>query len=338
MLNATTLFASLTRISDLSQSPFQITALDRSHWDSGDYVVGEVTETSRSSLIELTTGRMTEVTVGDLVVGAFGVRAATLEAVGHFNAIGDDGGMQAMTAAGIFGRVTSQSTFIPQPVRLQYRGHVTRHDQKVRMADFVPPSQSVDLSFPVVLLIGTSMSSGKTTSARVIVRRLKRMGLRVVGAKLTGAGRYRDILAMSDSGADAVFDFVDQGLPSTVCDPDEFRQLTTSLLSRIAAAKPDVLVAEAGASPLEPYNGDVAIEQLGSLVRCTVLCASDPYAVVGVIKGFGFHPDLVAGVAASTSAGVEVITKLAGTRALNLLNPESHPQLDQLLAEKLALP
>ena len=99
-----------------------------------------------------------------------------------------------------------------------------------------------------------------------------------------------------------IHDFVDVGLPSNVCDSQEFRQSLDSLLSRIAATKPDVLVAEAGASPLEPYNGDVAVERLKDQVRCTVLCASDPYAVVGVTRGFGFDPDLVSGVATSTSA------------------------------------
>jgi hypothetical protein len=187
------------------------------------------------------------------------------------------------------------------------------------------------------MLIGTSMSSGKTTSARVIIRRLKRMGLRVVGTKLTGAGRFRDILAMSDAGADAIFDFVDVGLPSTVCETSEYRAALRNLLGRIAEAKPDVLVAEAGASPLEPYCGDVAVAELRDSVRCTVLCASDPYAVVGVMKGFGFEPDLVSGVATSTSAGVKVIRKLAGTPALNLLDVASHEELDQLLHDQLGV-
>ncbi len=306
-------------------------------WATGDYVVGEVTSTSRTSLVELTSGRMVEVSIGDLLVGALGIRAATLEAVGHWRDIPEDGFMQAMTAAGIFGRVTSQSSFIPRPIELQYRGHVTRTNRKVRMQDFVPPSNEMSLDCPVLLLIGTSMSSGKTTSARAMIRRLKQKGARVVGAKLTGAGRYRDILAMSDAGADAIFDFVDQGLPSTVCDEEQFRRCTRALLGRVAAAKPDVLVAEAGASPLEPYNGDAAMEELGASVRCTVLCASDPYAVVGVMNGFGIRPDFVSGVATSTSAGVDVIKKLAGTPALNLLDRASYDELDRLLSEKLGL-
>ncbi len=329
--------ASLSRIADLSQTGFDITPIDRSDWETGDYAVCEVTETSRSSQIELTTGRMTEVTVGDLVIGALGIRAATLEAVGSWQDVGEDLRLQAMTAAGLLGRVTSQSSFIPKPIDLIYRGHVTRAGGKVSMRHFVVAPTSTTLTCPVLLLIGTSMSSGKTTSARVIIRRLKRMGLRVAGAKLTGAGRYRDILAMSDAGADAIYDFVDAGLPSSVCDEETYGRALTTLLGRISDENPDVLVAEAGASPLEPYNGEAALRQIRPQVRCTVLCASDPYAVVGVTQGFGFEPDLVAGVATSTSAGVEVIRRLAGRPALNLLDMHCHAELDDLLVRHLAL-
>lgn len=329
--------ASLSRISDLEHRDFDTVPLDRNQWDAGDYVVGEVIATSHRTRIELSTGRMIEVAVGDHVVGAFGVRAATQETVGSWKRIGNNNQMQALTSAGIFGRVTSRSSFQPSPIDLIYRGHAHRDRAKLRMIDFVTPSISSKLTCPVCLLIGTSMSSGKTTSARVIIRRLKRMGLRVIGAKLTGAGRYRDVLSMSDAGADAVFDFVDAGLSSTVCDEAVYRSALRNLLGHIADAKPDFLVAEAGASPLEPYNGNVAVDELRDLVRCTVLCASDPYAVVGVTKGFGFEPDLVAGLAASTSAGVEVIEKLAGQPALNLLDVASHSRLDKILTECLGL-
>jgi hypothetical protein len=47
------------------------------------------------------------------------------------------------------------------------------------------------------------------------------------------------------------------------------------------------------------------------------------------------RPDVVAGVATSTSAGVEVVEKLSGAKALNMLNPESIPELRELLAKAL---
>ena len=60
---------------------------------------------SRLSQIELTSGRMVEVVEGDLIVGAFGVRYATLEAVGGWQGIGHDRMMEALTGAGLLGRL-----------------------------------------------------------------------------------------------------------------------------------------------------------------------------------------------------------------------------------------
>ena len=52
-----------------------------------------------------------------------------------------------------------------------------------------------------VVLVGHG-GAGKTTVAKVIIRHLRHAGLRVAGTKLTGAGRYRDVLSMSDAGAE----------------------------------------------------------------------------------------------------------------------------------------
>lgn len=205
------------------------------------------------------------------------------------------------------------------------------------MLDFAKqPEAQVEYSAPTILIVGTSMSAGKTTSAKIIIRQLKRAGLRVVGTKLTGTGRYRDTLAMSDAGADAVFDFVDVGLPSSVVDPEQYRKHLRDLLGLIGEAEPEVVVAEAGASPLEPYNGEVVLDELGETVSFTLLCASDPYAVIGVMRGYDIIPDLVAGLATSTSAGVELVEKLSGARALNLLDPGSIPELHGMLTKALS--
>lgn len=332
------LCASLTRISDLNRSSFEVTPLEHSTWGTGDYVVCEVLSRSNTgALIELTSGRMTEVMAGDHLIGALGIRAATLEAAGHWNAVGPDLTLHALTAAGLMGKATSVSPFISSLLDLQYCGHVTRNSIPVRMKDFVNSSNGLPYDRPTILLIGTSMSSGKTTSAKVIIRELAKRGLNVCGSKLTGAGRLKDTLAMRDAGADTIFDFVDVGMPSTVCPAAEYRSAITGLLGMIQAAGPDVVIAEAGASPLEPYNGEALMEQLHPHVRCTVLCASDPYSVLGVTTGFGFAPDFVAGVATSTSAGVDVIRRLTGSEALNLLDPSTHAELSRLLVDRLQL-
>jgi hypothetical protein len=285
--------------------------------------------------IEISNGRMVDMMEGDLVIGALGKRAATLEGVGDWEVVGEDGNMHALTGAGLFGKATSTSPMLPRLMSLQYQGHVLRTGEKQTMQSFVQPVEPADCTAPVVLMVGTSMSAGKTTAGRVIVHELRKAGLRVVGAKFTGAGRYRDTLSYGDAGAEEILDFVDAGLPSTVVPKARFQEAMRYMLSRAAAAKPDVLLAEAGASPMEPYNGASAIEALSAHVAFVVLCASDPYAVVGVQTAFGLEPDIITGPSTNTTAGIDLIRRLTKLPALNLMNPESLPALRELLSKAL---
>ena len=338
MSNPRPIFASLTRISDLQERPFDVQPLPRDQWATGDYVAGRISTIVRSGPnIELSNGRMMEIANGNELIGALGIRAATLEAVGSWKATADDGRMQVLTAAGLLGKATSVSSLIQKLLDLDYVGHVMRDGVKVTMADFVKPSQTTDYEIPTALIIGTSMSAGKTTVGKIMCRELSRAGLRVAGAKLTGAGRYRDILAMHDAGAEVVFDFVDGGLPSTVCSATEYRKALAFVLGKLMGEAPDVVIVEAGASPLEPYSGDVLMDQIRHQVKFTVLCASDPYAVVGVTQGFSFQPDLIAGIATTTSAAVELVTKLTGVRALNLLDPGTHQEFCKMMRQNLKI-
>ena len=81
MSNNRYIFTSLTRISDLEYTPFQIKMTAREQWANGDYVVARIIHPGSSSAqLELPNGRMRGVMGGELVVGALGERFATLEA------------------------------------------------------------------------------------------------------------------------------------------------------------------------------------------------------------------------------------------------------------------
>ncbi len=333
-------FSSVTRTSDLWQRPFDTGILNRENWSTGDYVVGRVTgKRNRLYRCETKTGRMADVIRGDLIVGALGKRAATLEGVGDWRAVDDKLSLDALTGAGLLGKATSISPLLPELMRLDYLGHVMRNGQKLGMEDFVMPVPPMKFDKPVVLLIGTSMSAGKTSSGQVIIRALDYLGLTVAAAKMSGAARYQDILKFRDAGASYVVDFVDAGLPSTVCPESRFREAMELMLSKIAASNPDALVVEAGASPLEPYNGATLVEYLGKLACFTVLCASDPYAVLGVQTAYGKHlkADLVSGPATNTTAAVALVKELTGLKALSLLDRRSYPELTTLLKTALHL-
>lgn len=331
--------ASLTRIADFGVNPYDVHPLEQSSWESGDYVLTEVIGRERTELyvVEDCDANMVSVAAGDRIVGALGRREATLEGVGSYDDV-VRGEMHAMTSAGLIGAFTSLSTLVPRPMRLAYRGHIARNGKKVTMRQFAIDANGRDFDIPTVLIIGTSMSAGKSVAGRRICEILSSRGLDIVGAKLTGAGRYRDIKSFERAGANHIFDFVDAGLPSTVVDESVFRAAIRPLLRHIASLKPDILVAETGASPLEPYNVQAAIHEVGDNIACIILAASDPYAVVGVEQAFGVRPDLVAGPAASTSAAIALVEKLCALPAINVIDRETMPQFSDFLAAKLRLP
>jgi hypothetical protein len=332
------MYGSLARIADFKNSNFEVTKLDRSAWATGDYVEGEVTGTStRLYRIEDRTGHMIQVEPGDWVIGALGQRAATLEGVGGWADITEDGHMHALTSAALIGYYTSFSTLFPDPMELVYRGHLCRDGRKVCMRDFAMRSETHAFNVPTLLLFGSSMSAGKTTTGRRVCKELDRVGMNIIGAKLTGAGRYRDILSYLKNGAREIYDFVDVGLPSTVVPEQDFRQAIRPLLNHINDRKPDLLVVEAGASPLEPYNGEALFDELGDNIVCTILCASDPYSVVGVQKAFGVTPDLVTGPATTTSAAVGLVKKLTGLAGINILDPAMKQPFREFLFDKLKI-
>lgn len=330
--------ASLGRIADFEDKPYDVEPVDQSEWETGDYVVGEVTGTPTELYnIENCDGEMIPVLPGNHVIGALGVRAATLEGVGSWMDV-KLGKMEALTNAGLFGVFTSISRFLPDPISLDYVGHIQRQGTKVCMKDFALTSDETEFKVPTIVLVGTSMSAGKTMTGTLVCEVLSLAGLNVIGAKLTGAGRYKDIVSFRNAGAAEVYDFVDVGLPSTVVDEDEFKNAIRPLLSHIHSRNPDYLVAEAGASPLEPYNGDAALDELGKNICCRILCASDPYAVVGVQKAFRFKPDLVTGPATNTSAGIDLVNKLTGVPAINILEAGALPKMREFLSDVLKRP
>lgn len=325
---------SLTRIADLEERPYEIEPRPRGEWERGEYVFARVVQRPNPGVtIENTHGRHVELMEGETIVSALGTRKATRGMVGSWRDIGDDHRMAAMTYGGVLGKVTSASPFSRSPIELEYEGHVLTDGDPARMDDYAVTAEPTPLETPVVLVLGTSMSAGKTMSGRVITHVLAENGYEVAACKLTGAGTYGDVLSMQVAGADPIYDFVDAGLPTTVVPEATFRDAIRPVLYRMQEA--DVIVAEVGASPLEPYNGEAVVDILDEQVAFTALCATDPYAVVGIEEAFGCAPDLVAGIATNTTAGIDLIERLTDCSALNLQQEETKGSLEGMLLEAL---
>ncbi len=334
-----TILTALTRITNLATTPYSLQPVPRDIWRGGDYVAGVVRRRPHPMFrVEIANGRHLDVLRGHILIGALGMRYATLEATGDWRHIDATGHMHLLTGGGVISHLTSTSPFLPLPISLRYAGHVCIDGRPVNMRDYAPQLTPQPFTRPVVLIIGTSMSAGKTTVARLVIQQLKALGYSVAGAKLTGAGHLKDVLSMRDAGADHIFDFVDVGLPTTVCPEADYRPALAQLLTLVEQTAVEVAVIEMGASPLEPYNGATAIAAIAPNIRYTILCASDPYAVVGLMTAYGRRPDLVSGVTTNTLAGCDLVEKLSGVPALNLLHRKAVKKVGRAIQMALSAP
>jgi hypothetical protein len=142
--------------------------------------------------------------------------------------------------------VASRHAGVRSPTRLRVLGLVgDERGRPVSQRDFGLKRLGDEPTRGVILVVGASMSSGKTTLGGMLARALSRAGLRVAAAKLTGTAASKDPRFYVSCGASPVLDFVDAGYPSTyLLDPEELNQLQRVLLSQLRATRPDYIVLE----------------------------------------------------------------------------------------------
>lgn len=181
---------------------------------------------------------------GDSIVGVFGNRYATSAFEGEVG-LGEE--VHILTSAGMVGTVRSRHQKMAPPTRLSLLGYLADSDGgriNLKERQFHPRLPEYPLP-DVVLVVGTSMDSGKTTAGAKLASSLVRRGLRVGACKLTGSVCHRDIEEWQATGAQHVRDFSDYGLPSTyLCRKDELISLFLTMIADAAAIRPDILVME----------------------------------------------------------------------------------------------
>ena len=161
---------------------------------------------SRYNQLELTSGRMATVTMGDIVVGVLGHRNALRGYSGHLPsklAVGDH--VNLLNIGGVIGICDSANPSVGEPFECEVLGTVLEFPylgERIGVParsgfSKLDANASLEISgVHVIALAGTCMDSGKTAAACAIVSRLRHLGLRVSACKATGVALRRDVLAM----------------------------------------------------------------------------------------------------------------------------------------------
>jgi hypothetical protein len=180
----------------------------------------------------------------DLFVGVFGNRYATDAFEGR---VGKLNKISLLTAAGMVGTVRSRHRSIKRSTKLAFVGLlVDKNDNRLNLKELFF-HKSLPKSFPknLILVVGSGMNSGKTTTASKLINGLSKEGIKVSACKLTGSVSNRDKNELFSASADFVTDFSDYGFPSTyLCKKEELLNLFKTMLSDIEKRSPDIIVME----------------------------------------------------------------------------------------------
>jgi hypothetical protein len=247
---------------------------------------------SSYNTVEDRTGRMVALRAGDVLAGTLGHRRALRGYAGVVPAaisVGDT--IEVLNLGGILGKCTSATPENGAPFKAEVLGAVLAFpelgDRVGRPAHIrdqaVPVAERLEHQIPVVYVAGTCMNAGKTVAATELVRGLTRSGLRVAASKLTGVSLMRDALSMLDAGAVAALTFNDIGIATTRAG------LTVTaakgIFNRLAASKPDVILAELGDGILGEYGVQDILKdaELTGVGAAYVMAAPDPVGCWGAV-------------------------------------------------------
>lgn len=276
----------------------------------GDFVVARVATMGAHEHLEDPHGRRMRMYPGDVVVGAFGNRYATDFYEGYLPVPGD--AVHLLTSGGLIGTVASAHTSKEPPTELEVLGPLTDAAGTALSADDValPPAPPGRPELGTIVVLGSSMNAGKTTSTSAIVRGLSRAGLRVGAGKVTGSGSGKDHWAYVDAGAATVADFLDFGMASTFGYPTE-RLVSTmfAIRDRLVEEGSDVVVLEVADGVLQEETRALAAE-LPGFADHVVLCVGD---ALGAVAGINVLAEL--NVAVRVVSGVVTASPLATREA-----------------------
>ena len=195
----------------------QVTTLLRGNItpQAGSLVLAKIAEIGHHTNIELASGRKSYLFPGDEIIVSYGDRYAPDQFEAEIPR--DLSPCHLVAAGGVAAKVVSQHNRIDIPTSIIPIGLLgDSQGEPLNLEQWSLPLTKLIGNQPLILgVLGTSMNSGKTTTAAYLIKGLVEAGWKVGAAKVTGTGAGNDVGMMKDAGAFKVFDFTDVGFPST---------------------------------------------------------------------------------------------------------------------------
>lgn len=304
---------------------------------AGDVGLFVVTEIGKNQMIQ-TISRNVTLIPGDLIMGVFGNRYATNQFEGYVpDHIQNEYHM--LGGAGVIGTVQSMHQKLDDigPTKVELVGLYTNEIGEIANTilhhrhKIIPFTGLNAQKTKVILSLGSSMDSGKTTTAAFLIHGLVKKGFIASYIKLTGTAYPKDRNLAYDLGATDATDFARYGYPSTYLTPmDELLNLYETLLQDSLKKNPDYVVIEVADGLFQQETKDLLQnERFIQSVHQVVFSAGDSLSAVhGVdtLKSWGIMTSALAGLFTASPLLVQevqsVLSEKNGLIPLPILNLE----------------
>ncbi len=251
---------------------------------AGDLVLARVTQLGLHQHLESADGRRQRLWPGDEVVVAFGQRYAP----DQFEAVVPDDllACHLVAGGGIAARVLTRHAGVKPATQIEPLGLLANARGVLNLRDSSLGQAARARSPLTVAVVGSSMNAGKTTTAAHLIAGLRRAGLRVGAAKVTGTGAGGDRWLMQDAGATLTLDFTDMGFASTAgLAPDEVERLLTDLCGHVASSGAQCTVLEVADGLLQRETSALVRSRLFARhVDAVVFAAPDALSAIAGVE------------------------------------------------------
>ncbi len=304
---------------------------------SGDLIVARVEKIAQHTRIQLRNSRRSLLYPGDKIVVAFGNRYAPDQFEAEIPESLDR--CHLVAAGGVAAKAIAKHSKLKWPTTIRPEGYCVDASGEVmnlrRYALNTERTAGLPKK-PVIAVLGTSMNSGKTTTAAALVKGLTAAGYRVAAVKATGTGSGNDVWSYADAGAELTLDFVDVGHPSTYRVPQlEIQACFDRLLATTRADDNiDVTVVEIADGLLHFETADlVASAAFKRQVKHVVFAAGEAMgALAGVerMNRLGVKPLAISGLLTASGLAATEAESFTGVPVLTKARLES-PQIAKLV-------
>ncbi|MGW7003500.1 DUF1611 domain-containing protein [Streptomyces sp. NPDC054933] len=307
--------------------------------------MAEVTRVGGHERLEDAHGRGVRLHKGDLVVGACGNRYATDFYEGYHRP-----GPRAhlLTAGGVIGTAISWHTSCQAPTELEIVGALTNDDNlPLSLEHFArprPPAAPAEPPGPgagphAIAVVGSSMNSGKTTTAAGLISGWARAGLVAGAAKVTGSGSGKDRWTYIDAGAAHVVDFLDFGMSSTFGYPtDRLRSTMITMRDTLVHDGANAIVLEIADGLLQDETR-LLTASLSAVCHGTVLAVGDGLAAragVDLLRSTGVPVLAISGLVTASPLAAREAAAVTGLPVLSPAQLAEGAALDLLADHALA--